>query len=350
MIIREFIRELKQCHPMFHSTSERALMESLQVFRTFELREGEQASIGGFSGDMLFVVIGKVEVTCTSGDKKVLTPEDTSNKPLLFPELPQLLTITAVEDTCLCHLDVDSFSYLSGLEETFDDIRRGARYDEALLDKMRTSTAFRRLPIEYIEDAVKSIKEIAVRAGDEIISDGKEIKAFYVIAAGRAEVLRLSPESGDIEKTEELGPGDEIGEEAIIMAAKSPCTVRMLEDGAVYAMDVAKFREILQKPLLTEVAPEVARAMYNNRGGFVDVRFVEEYEESHIVGCVNVPLFDLMKRRAEFDADRQYVVYCRSGRRSAVAAFKLKQLNINAVSLKGGLKGWPYGDLLEPNS
>ncbi|MBF0555988.1 MAG: rhodanese-like domain-containing protein, partial [Nitrospirae bacterium] len=50
------------------------------------------------------------------------------------------------------------------------------------------------------------------------------------------------------------------------------------------------------------------------------------------------------------DANKQYVVYCRSGRRSAVAAFKLKQLNINAVSLKGGIKAWTYNDLLEPVS
>ncbi|MBF0568663.1 cyclic nucleotide-binding domain-containing protein [Candidatus Magnetominusculus dajiuhuensis] len=350
MVIKEFIKELKQSHPMFQSISERALMESLQVFRTFELREGESASIGGFSGDLLFVVIGKVEVTGVNGDKKELDPGDTSSKPMLFPEHPQLLTITAIEDSWLCHLDVDAFSYLSGLEETLDDIKAGGRYDAALLDKMRASTAFRRLPIEYIEDAVKGISEVAVRAGDEVISDGKEIKAFYVIAAGRAEVLRLNPESGDIEKTEELGPGDEIGEEAIIMAAKSPCTVRMLEDGVLFAMDVAKFREILQKPLLAEVVPEVARAMYSGGHMFVDVRFVEEYEESHIVGCVNVPLFDLMKRRAEFDDSKQYVVYCRSGRRSAVAAFKLKQLNIDAVSLKGGIKAWTYNDLLEPVS
>ncbi|MBF0516606.1 MAG: cyclic nucleotide-binding domain-containing protein [Nitrospirae bacterium] len=348
MVIKEFIRELKCCHSMFHTVSERALMESLQVFRTIELREGESASIGGIGGDLLFVVMGKIDVTGIASDKKELTNCDTSGKPLIFPEFPQLITITAIEDSLLCHLDVDAFSYLSGLEEAFDDIEAGGRCAAGLLDKMRTSTAFRRLPIEYIEEAVKGISEVAVKSGDEIISDGKQIRAFYVIAEGRAEVLRLNPETGDIEKTEELGPGDEIGEEAIIMSAKSPCTVRMLEDGTVYAMDVEKFREILQKPLLAEVAPEVARAMYNGGHAFVDVRFVEEYEESHIVGCVNVPLFDLMKRKNEFEPNKEYVVYCRSGRRSAVAAFKLKQLNINAVSLKGGLKDWPYSDLLEP--
>ncbi|MCG6551658.1 MAG: cyclic nucleotide-binding domain-containing protein [Candidatus Magnetominusculus sp. LBB02] len=341
MIVREFIKELRNCHSMFDAVSERALMESLQVFRTFELREGESASIGGFSGDLLFVVIGKVDV----GNNKA---QSHGAPPIRFPEPPQLLTITAIEDSWLCHLDVDAFAYLAGIEETFDEIKAGGQCSAALLEKMRTSTAFRRLPIEYIEDAIKGITEVNVRAGDEVITDGKEIEAFYVISSGRAEVLRLNPESGDMEKTEDLGPGDEIGEEAIIMAAKSPCTVNMVEDGVLFAMDVAKFREILLRPLLAEVSPEVARAMYNAGNRFIDVRFVEEYDEGHIAGCVNVPLFDLMKRRAEFDSAKEYVVYCRSGRRSAVAAFKLRQLNINAVSLKGGIKAWPYHELLEP--
>jgi rhodanese-related sulfurtransferase len=348
MIIKEFIKVLKQGHSMFDSISETSLAESLQVFRAFELREGESVRIGGFAGDLLLVVMGRVEAAGTSGEKiRVMAPEDTSDKPLLLPEYPQLIAITAIEDSYICHLDIDAYSYLLAFEDAVNDIKAGGRYDFDLLKAMSASTAFRRLPIEYIEVAIKSIKETVVTAGEEIISDGKDIKAFYVIASGKAEVLRLNPESGETEKTEELGPGDEIGEEAIIMAAKSPCTVRMIEDGTVFAMDVEKFREILQKPLLEEVAPEVARAMYNNGYQFVDVRFVEEHEESHIKASVNVPLFDIMKRRAEFDVGKEYVVYCRSGRRSAVAAFKLRQLNIKAVSLRGGIKAWTYSDLLE---
>ncbi|MBF0320294.1 MAG: cyclic nucleotide-binding domain-containing protein [Nitrospirae bacterium] len=349
MIIKEFIKVLKQGHSMFHSISEIALTESLQIFRAFELREGESVRIGGFAGDLLLVVMGRVEAASIRGEKiRVLAPEDTSDKPLLLPEYPQLIAITALEDSYICHLDIDAYSYLLAFEDAVKDVKTSGRYDFDLVKAMSASTAFRRLPIEYIEDAIKSIKEEEVKAGEEIISDGKDIKAFYMIASGKAEVLRLNPESGELEKTDELISGDEIGEEAIIMAAKSPCTVRMVEDGTVFAMDVAKFREILQKPLLEEIVPEVARAMYNNGYQFVDVRFVEEHEESHIKGSINVPLFDIMKRTVEFDKDKEYVVYCRSGRRSAVAAFKLRQLNIHAVSLRGGIKAWTDNDLLEP--
>ncbi|MEO5357355.1 MAG: cyclic nucleotide-binding domain-containing protein [Nitrospirae bacterium YQR-1] len=347
MVIKEFIKALKDSHLMFHTISETSLAESLQVYRAFEMREGESVNIGGYAGDLLFVVYGMLEVTDISGGKKELISDDASNKPLVFPQYPQQLAIRAIEDSCICHLDVDAFSYLLGIEETVSEIKAGGRYDSNLLKLMTSSTAFKQLPIEYIEDAINSITEVAVKKGDEIITDGGDIKAFYVISCGRAEVLRLNPESGEMERTEELGAGDEIGEEGIIMAAKSPCTVRMLEDGTLYALDVERFMEMLKKPLLAEVPHEVARAMYSSGYKFVDVRFVEEYEESHILGSVNLPLFDLMNRKSEFEEGKEYVVYCRSGRRSAVAAFKLKQIKIKAVSLKGGIKDWPYSDLLE---
>ena len=44
----------------------------------------------------------------------------------------------------------------------------------------------------------------------------------------------------------------------------------------------------------------------------------------------------------ELNPEKNYVVYCRSGKRSAVAALLLKQYRLNAVSLKGGINAWPY--------
>ena len=74
----------------------------------------------------------------------------------------------------------------------------------------------------------------------------------------------------------------------------------------------------------------------------MDVRYEEEHEDEHIPGCKLIPLPDLRSRQHELDADKDYVVYCRSGKRSAVAALLLKQYRLNAVSLKGGINAWPY--------
>ena len=43
------------------------------------------------------------------------------------------------------------------------------------------------------------------------------------------------------------------------------------------------------------------------------------------------------------DKDRPYILYCRSGRRSAEAAHKLDELGYTQLYDVGSLIGWPYG-------
>ncbi|MFC1774057.1 rhodanese-like domain-containing protein [Pseudomonadota bacterium] len=50
----------------------------------------------------------------------------------------------------------------------------------------------------------------------------------------------------------------------------------------------------------------------------------------------------------KLDADVRYIVYCPGGRRSKAATFFLREQNIDAVSLAGGIKNWPYEVDMEP--
>lgn len=64
----------------------------------------------------------------------------------------------------------------------------------------------------------------------------------------------------------------------------------------------------------------------------VDVRTREEYVMEHIRGAVNIPHYDLEYYR-ELLQDRQVVVYCNTGHRSAIAQNKLASLGIAAEIL-----------------
>jgi len=64
----------------------------------------------------------------------------------------------------------------------------------------------------------------------------------------------------------------------------------------------------------------------------VDVRTREEFVMEHIKGAVNIPHYDLEYYR-ELLADRQVVVYCNTGRRTAIAAKKLVAMGIAAETL-----------------
>ncbi len=74
----------------------------------------------------------------------------------------------------------------------------------------------------------------------------------------------------------------------------------------------------------------------------LDVREDEEYEFSNIGGTL-IPLNELPDRLGELDAqkDKDIVVMCRTGGRSAQAVAYLQQNGFNkAVNMKGGIHAW----------
>ena len=75
----------------------------------------------------------------------------------------------------------------------------------------------------------------------------------------------------------------------------------------------------------------------------VDVRTPEEYAASHIPGAINIDWFAddfIDKAKASLTTDRPVMVYCRSGKRSAKAAWKLDGNEFRTYNLLGGYLGW----------
>ena len=76
----------------------------------------------------------------------------------------------------------------------------------------------------------------------------------------------------------------------------------------------------------------------------LDVRTVAEYQEIRIEGALLIP-YDAIKSRAETelsDKNAVILIYCRSGRRSAIAAADLVALGFTSVYDFGGIINWPY--------
>ena len=76
----------------------------------------------------------------------------------------------------------------------------------------------------------------------------------------------------------------------------------------------------------------------------LDVRTVEENEESRIPGSLLIPLDGLVAKAPELLKDKASTifVYCRSGNRSATAAKQLIGLGYTSVYDMGGIVNWPY--------
>ena len=73
----------------------------------------------------------------------------------------------------------------------------------------------------------------------------------------------------------------------------------------------------------------------------VDVREPNEYQINRIPGSVLIPLGELPRRYQELDPDREMVLHCKMGGRSAKAQDFLRTVGFNRTkNLKGGVLAW----------
>lgn len=72
----------------------------------------------------------------------------------------------------------------------------------------------------------------------------------------------------------------------------------------------------------------------------VDVRTPEEYGAGHVKGAVNIPYDIIASKLPAADKAARIVLYCRSGRRSGIAAATLLGLGFSDVADMGPFAAW----------
>ncbi|NLT12537.1 MAG: rhodanese-like domain-containing protein [Clostridiaceae bacterium] len=91
---------------------------------------------------------------------------------------------------------------------------------------------------------------------------------------------------------------------------------------------------------------KTAREMMNDGEAYilVDVRTEDEFNQGHIEGALLLP-YDRINTLASTlipDTSSRILLYCRSGRRSALAAEALIDMGYTNVYDFGGINDWPY--------
>lgn len=329
---------------VFGDLSEESLLESLQTFRIFELREGELLNLSGTEvDDYLFVLLGEVEVRSRYDSARVVTAEDTRQRPVLMPPLPALTQLTAIEDSYVVHVDNVLLEHLQIYEQSIRHLAAEKSVPEQFLSIARNSAVFQRIPVEMAERALQAFRVLNVAAGEDITRADEPGDSFYVLTAGRAAISRQDPDTGAPEPAGELGAGDRFGEDALLTGHEGLESVKALEDCTLLALSKGDFDELLARELVPGVTPAVAHAMLAEEGcQAVDVRFDVEYEMQHIPGAKLLMFHELRDRASELDPGQRYVVYCNGGKLGAAATFTLSQMGLDAVNLEGGLHEWTY--------
>ncbi len=330
----------KNYHP-FTDFSPDMLHRAGEALRLFEIRGGELFTLQASGGeDYLFVIEGSANIKQQNQNATRLDASQINYQPILFSEA---IEVTTDSHATLCHADSAMLNDYLSLKYISDS--SAVENTEALTELLmflKSTPVFRLLPVSVVEEAAKRCEEIVVNKGDEIIRQDVRADDFYVLLEGKAEVWQEALEDDEPRMVALLGSGDSFGKEALIIGGGHKSSVKMITNGIVLKISKADFDELVSTPVLRSVSPEVAQVMAEGGAKIIDVRYEEEYEQEYIPGSVLFPLLELRNHIPSFDKDSEYLILCAVGLRAAAATLMLRQQNINAFFIEGGIKAWPF--------
>ena len=101
-----------------------------------------------------------------------------------------------------------------------------------------------------------------------------------------------------------------------------------------------------EKAMYEQITPEEAKKIMDSGEEHIilDTREQDEFDEGHIPGAILIPYTEIENKAEEMlpDKDKLILVYCRSGRRSKIAAESLSKLGYTNVKEFGGIIDWEY--------
>ena len=101
-----------------------------------------------------------------------------------------------------------------------------------------------------------------------------------------------------------------------------------------------------ENAMYVQITAEAAKKIMDSSRDCIilDVREKDEFDAGHLSGAILIPYTEIERKAGEMlpDKDKLILVYCRSGRRSKIAAKALADLGYTNVKEFGGIIDWPY--------
>lgn len=280
---------------------------------------------------------------------KVLKPADMEGAFIYIGAASHNIRVRALTDGQYFSINADMVDDLLGWTQQLAaeaDLDTEIRRRMELVNQV---SIFQQLPFENVKKAFERMRRVKVEDGEFVVTQGDTGDSYFLLESGEAEVIKTDPFTDETDCVAKLCTGDAFGEESLLQSGYRNASVKMTSPGQLLMLDKSDFDELVKSSLVAEVTSEQARTMRDNdKVKLVDCRYVMEYEDSRIPGAIFIPLDRIRWDIHKLDPDGKYIVYCRSGRRSKAAAFLLQERNIDAVSLKGGIKAWPFDVDMEP--
>ena len=107
------------------------------------------------------------------------------------------------------------------------------------IDVLRHAPMFRQLPVPSIEHLASRLRHHTFAAGSALFEQGDPGQEFFIVVDGEAEVV------GDGVVLRHLGPGDSVGEIALMRDVPRTATVRAVSDLNVFALERDAFLDAI---------------------------------------------------------------------------------------------------------
>jgi CRP-like cAMP-binding protein len=302
---------------------------------------------GDSDGDTLFLVAGSVRLAMRDGTNRTVDATEDAARWPLDPAQPRSCDCQALEPVELLRVSPAMMESLEHWGWSADAYAVGevtvgtASGDDPEIDWMLAllqAPLFHEIPPHSLFDLLQCLEPERVRAGDVLIRQGDPADVYYVVCAGRAEVLLQERPDAPPVQIAQKGPGEGFGEEALLSGAPRNATVRMLTDGVVRRLGARDFDALLKQAVVVHLTPaEAAARVQEGNGIWLDVRDPEESVQDPVDGAINLPLPGLRATARRLPKDHPCVVLGDDDRRSTVAVYLLREQGLDAWMLAGGI-------------
>ena len=101
-----------------------------------------------------------------------------------------------------------------------------------------------------------------------------------------------------------------------------------------------------EKAMYEQISAEEAKKIMDSDEEYIilDTREQYDFDVGHIPGAILIPYTEIENKAEDMlpDKNKLILVYCRSGRRSKIAAESLAKIGYTNVKEFGGIIDWPY--------
>lgn len=299
-------------------------------------------SLGDQDNTTIYLLSGKVELSDETGNRRTVSAGDTASWHPLEHVQPRRSTARAVGDVSVVRFDSFRLDTILSWDQSAGyvilDINANSAYqnDREWMIRLLKSKLFHRVPPSNILGIFIRLKANRHKEGERIIRQGEVADCCYILKEGVCEVS-INIGEGEPTSVAMLEEGEWFGEEALLSGKPRNATVSMATDGVLMRLDRQDFDALLREPIIKTMPGDQVLSSAEKGAWWLDVRTSDEFDQEHLVGATNMPLNVLRLKSRLLDPGKTYIAYCDTGRRSATAAFLLKNAGLDVIVLDGGL-------------